>query len=308
MDSPTLLIRVGGRAVGERFERMDSEQAENFALIPREVGRPLGSLQLYNTNCMEPVRWLNEYGAHGLLFILDGCALITDRRLDGSSVPDPTLRRAGDLSFYPRGTSMTGCVEGNLRSLHVDFQPEFAELVLGSSNFRTMSSPLISRFDKLSIDLARELAGVITTTKDPLFVERAVALLLVQLSRLNGSAIRNVGSARLSASQLKQVIEYVEQNLPRPITLLSLASAMGISLAHFCKLFKNTTGCTPYRYITECRVERAQTLLESGQPLIAIAHEVGFNSQSHLTTQFKRIVGLTPGQYRSNSRRAKIIH
>lgn len=56
-------------------------------------------------------------------------------------------------------------------------------------------------------------------------------------------------------------------------------------------------GVPPYAYLESVRIRNAQRLIESGKPLAEVAAEVGFNSQSHLTRHFKKIIGATPGQY-----------
>ena len=56
----------------------------------------------------------------------------------------------------------------------------------------------------------------------------------------------------------------------------------------------------PHLYLTQVRIERAKTLLTEGLPPAHVAAETGFVDQSHFTKRFKRIVGVTPGQYITN--------
>jgi AraC family transcriptional regulator len=63
--------------------------------------------------------------------------------------------------------------------------------------------------------------------------------------------------------------------------------------------FKISVGKSPHRFVTEKRVQRALELLRDDDHSIAeIAHSVGFSSQSHLTMNFRRATGLTPGRFR----------
>lgn len=72
-----------------------------------------------------------------------------------------------------------------------------------------------------------------------------------------------------------------------------------MSPCHFTRLFKRTMGRTPYQYLTLARMERAKALLrERDRPQIDIALSVGYETQSHFATVFRRMVGLTPGTYR----------
>jgi AraC-like DNA-binding protein len=53
----------------------------------------------------------------------------------------------------------------------------------------------------------------------------------------------------------------------------------------------------PYAYLESVRIRQAQRLIEAGKPLVEVAVELGFSSQSHLTHRFKQIIGVTPGHY-----------
>ena len=95
--------------------------------------------------------------------------------------------------------------------------------------------------------------------------------------------------------QLRQVIEYVDAHLDQDLALADLAAISRLSPNHFTRLFKQSTGLTPHRYLIQQRVERAKRLLLEGKLAIAdIALEVGFAHQSHLNCHFKRWVGTTP--------------
>ena len=286
---------------------MNTRPGENSAVLRGQVTWPTGSVELVQADFATRADYLNEFVGHWLRIVVAGSGETTHRCVDGKCAPRPAVR-AGEVSFYPSGTTSSGCFEGKLQCLTVKFQPDFAEFVLGRKGASGITTPLGGRFDYLSLVLGRELARVIITEVDFLFVERVTSLLVMQLSRLQNCAYPSIGSAKLSVLQMAQVLEYIDENLEKPITLSCLATRMGISLAHFSKLFKNATGLSPYRFITERRVERARSLLEAGHHLVEIAHEVGFNSQSHLTTQFKRVVGPTPGQYRSDRCPARKIH
>ncbi len=72
-----------------------------------------------------------------------------------------------------------------------------------------------------------------------------------------------------------------------------------MSQYYFSKLFKISTGTTPHQYVMRQRVECAQELLRQDRtPLAEIAAQVGFETQSHFTSVFRHIVGITPKRYR----------
>jgi AraC-like DNA-binding protein len=91
--------------------------------------------------------------------------------------------------------------------------------------------------------------------------------------------------------------EYLDEHAEEDVPLGSLAGFAGLSPYHLCRVFRNGVGMTPHDYQTQVRVRRAKTLLSAGLPIALVAAEAGFYDQAHLTRQFKRIVGLTPGRY-----------
>ncbi len=98
----------------------------------------------------------------------------------------------------------------------------------------------------------------------------------------------------------RRVHDYIAAHLDQKITNDALAQIAGLSTAHFGVVFKQTEGMSPHCYVLQYRVRRAQQLLASTQMSLAeIANAVGFSNQSHCIQSFRKIVGVTPGDYRS---------
>ena len=91
----------------------------------------------------------------------------------------------------------------------------------------------------------------------------------------------------------------VREHLHRNITLPELALAAGLSRMHFAKQFKAAMGLRPHEYVLGKRIELAKSLmLNPDVPLVDVAMSAGFQSQSHFTTVFRRLVGETPHRWR----------
>jgi len=72
-----------------------------------------------------------------------------------------------------------------------------------------------------------------------------------------------------------------------------------MSAFHFARLFKQSTGVPPHRFVVRRRIEHAKALLVSdGAPIALVARSVGFRTPGHFTTVFRRTTGMTPGAYR----------
>jgi AraC family transcriptional regulator len=103
----------------------------------------------------------------------------------------------------------------------------------------------------------------------------------------------------LAPAALRRVQVFVEANIDRPIHIADLASRAGLSVHHFGRAFRTSTGGTPHAFIEQRRIEHARALIEStNHSLSEVAAAAGFATQSHLTTAFKRATGFTPAAYR----------
>jgi AraC-like DNA-binding protein len=91
----------------------------------------------------------------------------------------------------------------------------------------------------------------------------------------------------------------VDDHLTAKITLQDLAKVSGLSRMHFAAQFRTATGMRPHQYLLKRRIERAEELLKRPDvPLVEVALMVGFQTQAHFTTVFKRFAGDTPHQWR----------
>jgi AraC-like DNA-binding protein/quercetin dioxygenase-like cupin family protein len=80
-------------------------------------------------------------------------------------------------------------------------------------------------------------------------------------------------------------------------SLAGISATCGVTPFHIVRLFTRSVGISPHRYLVQVRVRRACVLLARGVPPSFVAAMTGFADQSHLTLQFKRFVGTTPGSY-----------
>jgi AraC family transcriptional regulator len=100
------------------------------------------------------------------------------------------------------------------------------------------------------------------------------------------------------------VVEYIEEHLDAGPTLEQLAAVARLSPYHFARQFKKATGLPPHLYVILRRVERAKQLLQAGTSLslTEVAARAGFSDQSQFCHHFKRLVGVTPGQFGTPAR------
>jgi AraC family transcriptional regulator len=221
---------------------------------------------------------------------------------------------AGSIAVVPAGSSVLSRWQGSRDSLFIFLEPSLVMRVAAESfeldPTRTVVPPLVGlnvpelRSAMLAVD-AELRAG---SLGGPLLVESLANVLAVHLIRHTTGARRLPASADgvLPHRKLRTVIEYIMENLEGSLTLEQMAAIVHLSPYHFARQFKATTGLPPYQYVIARRVERAQHLLwaDSELGLAEVALRVGFPDQSHFSFHFKRIVGVTPRQFRISARKA----
>ena len=99
--------------------------------------------------------------------------------------------------------------------------------------------------------------------------------------------------------RLRRVIAHIDTNIDAGISLADLAGVAGLSRMHFAAQFRAATGLRPHEFLLRRRIDHAQRLLaEPRTKLVDVALSVGFQTQAHFTTVFKRFVGQTPHRWR----------
>lgn len=132
---------------------------------------------------------------------------------------------------------------------------------------------------------------------------RLLDALRTLLARHARTPIRPLPS-RFGRRAARAAITYIHENYQEDTSIADLADLTSVSPYRFGRLFRSEIGLPPHKYLSYVRVMRAKDLIEAGAPLAGVAAEVGFYDQSHLNRHFKRITGVTPGEY-AGSRRSR---
>lgn len=121
----------------------------------------------------------------------------------------------------------------------------------------------------------------------------ALARLVLRHSASNLSA----QPVKREKAEVRRLRQYIDEHYAEDIQLAHLAAQVNWNPFYLLRVFHNEVGLPPHAYLENVRIRQVQRLLKQGLPLVDAAYATGFSSQSHLTTTFKRVLGVTPGQY-----------
>jgi len=109
------------------------------------------------------------------------------------------------------------------------------------------------------------------------------------------------GDLSRHARHVDRVLDLIEADFARTLTLADLARAAGMSPFHFARAFRALTGLPPHRYLMAVRLRHALRLLRQGAGVTFTCYEVGFGSLSHFITSFGKRFGVTPSATRADA-------
>jgi AraC family transcriptional regulator len=221
---------------------------------------------------------------------------------------------AGAISLVPAGSPSRVRTSGCKDQLHLFLEPGLVARVAAEAFGLDPARLTVPPLDGLHLPHLRAAMGAVDAELTAggaggrLATESLANVLAVHLIRhvLAPHRPERGRDGVLPQGRLRAVIEYVEEHLGVGPTMEQLAAVARLSPYHFARQFKAATGLPPHQYVILRRVERAKELLQAGTALslAEVAAHVGFSDQSHLSQHFKRLVGVTPGQFWTPARNA----
>lgn len=136
--------------------------------------------------------------------------------------------------------------------------------------------------------------------RDPLVADALLRYLVAALATVEPEGGRGAPAARRAVAAAQA---YAREHYQQPLTVAEVAAAAGVSASHLHRSFRAETGSTLVAFVHGLRLAAAAALLrDTDETVLAVAHAVGFASQSHLTRLFTRQFGCAPGRYRAQAR------
>lgn len=208
----------------------------------------------------------------------------------------------GDLlTFNPLESHACEQTDGgglSYRALNIkrDIMADFVREISGRDGLPYFQSP---------VQFQTHLAGVFSELHDGLMsgaagLEKEELFLLFMEQVLSCySELTDDRKPRTNREDVEKVCAYLQAHYAERVSLDILGEIAGLNKYTLLRNFTRWKGITPYRYLETIRIGQAKVLLERGLEPADVAQRTGFSDQSHLTTYFNKIIGLTPGQYKS---------
>jgi len=212
------------------------------------------------------------------------------------------LRQNGDIDLVPSGAFGGFIAETPYQSLEIRLSPSLLDHAAARTgrSARLKARHLVRNDRIILLGQALESDMKAGSPSGSLFAENVGMALAVELLGLADGPQEQV--IRLSSTQLRRVLTYVDANLDQPLTVDILSREAGVSSSHLRTWFKAAMGVTVHRYVLRRRVEYARLLLlENNRKLSDVALEAGFSHQSHLAKWMRREFGYSPGHLRRSA-------
>ncbi len=205
------------------------------------------------------------------------------------------------LAFTPAGCDVFSASDKGGEYLVLSLAPEiFARLASG------IETGQLKRFSNAADPLATGLRRIamLGAAAPSLAMETVVAAAAERVSALlNPGTQKARAECRLTSRRLNRILNYFEARLAEDIRLADLASDTGLSECYLARTFRAATGMTLHAALMERRIARARSLIEATSrrgtrpSLATIAAACGFSSHAHMTTIFRRVLGVTPSEW-----------
>jgi AraC-like DNA-binding protein len=213
----------------------------------------------------------------GSLILLNPAQVHENSALDANGFAYRTL-------YVPIGLAERYLVDAGLRATPL---PGFAQAVV---------------WDRETFAVLRQLHLAVEAGEPALRLQMLLGAGLCRIFRRHGAVPPPSRLSRPSPRKINQVREYLDAHFAENVSLADLSRLVGLSAFHLARSFREAVGLPPCQYQIQRRIMHVVGRLREGAPIVSAACEAGFADQSHLNRHFKRIVGITPGQFRANSK------
>jgi AraC family transcriptional regulator len=280
-----------------------SKSPQLFVEKPKRANWQGIELTLASESIEKPTVWKIHENRHALIVHLGGKidTIETEINHRASKLSPPT---DGEFWLIPANSEYFTYTQGEaVAYAEFYFDLNYLDKLLGDKAKDYELLPHVGQFNNFLYQNVKELVSVTSRTDDvsKLIGENVSQTLCLYLFSNYGTnkSVSAANHQKFTPKRFSLLQEFIHDNLSEKITLENLAEIVGLSEHNLLRLFNSSFGKTPAQYIIEQRLRKARWLLaNTKKDITTIALETGFSSHSHLTSTFKKNVGISPNNFR----------
>ena len=217
------------------------------------------------------------------------------------------INKGEGIIIYP-GTIHTFIIDdkSKCRVTQIQFTLADIEDVNELSKSYKFINSLYSKKPYETFDNCLEVKGCINRINNNMGSNSLIMLYILELVVHLSNSLSSIDNNEVKDKKLQQIIEYINMHLSEKIVIEDMCDEFNISSRYLRKKFNDTLGINVNHYITLMRINLAKKLLaERTLSIVQVAGESGFGSSQYFSHVFKKMVGVTPTQYRIKHYRTK---
>ena len=219
------------------------------------------------------------------------------------------MARPGTLTIIPAGSSARWDIPGDVDVVQL-YLPQATLMRVAAEATKGTPADLLERTghsDPITSRLLSTAADALegNGALDALFRQQLTDLLATRILAAHTGipSVNEPVSGGLSPHVLRRTIERLRSENDADVSLAALAMDAGLSRFHFCRAFKESTGLSPHAWLRQYRIEQAMAMLrDPGVSVLSVAVALGYGSQTAFAAAFRRLTGVTPSEWRRNTR------
>lgn len=212
----------------------------------------------------------------------------------------------GGLFILPAGRDFGVSLGGPLETIHIYVRGSMLDIAarqLGVDPAGLEIFPGLGLHDPVLEQMGIVCCKMLEERQSDFFADAVARIICARIVTAHSAVRQTMPATRngLSSGQLAVIRNVVHRHIEEPITVDSLALAVGLPSEQFARRFKRATGRSPYQFVMDERLDLARDMLLRGAPIAEVAAQTGFTHQEHLTRMFGRRFGTTPGRFRTSA-------
>ena len=211
--------------------------------------------------------------------------------------------RAGQIFIIPPEEPHACSTEGqeyvNYRSLLVSH--ELLHLIIGNARIQDCSQVIFKEIvidDKKLFGKLQKLHAELSSTETQLMKQSLLISTVGYLIEHYGNLKFDFKLDHSHDNHVERARIFIDDHYNECLSLAEIAQRMYLNPFYFLRIFGQSVGVPPHIYQQQVRIRHAKEMLLSDIPIVQVASNTGFVDQSHFTKVFRKIVGVTPGEYK----------